>query len=48
MINFHNFRSIGFDKAYNYKSVDISDALRDGAPNGVDCYFDNVGGEHIM
>lgn len=33
---------LGFDKAYNYKTVDLRKALRDGAPNRVDCYFDNV------
>jgi prostaglandin reductase 1 len=37
--------SIGFDKAYNYKTADISSALNEAAPEGVDCYFDNVGGE---
>jgi len=35
----------GFDKAYNYKKTSVQDALKDGAPNGVDCFFDNVGGE---
>lgn len=36
---------IGFDKAINYKTADITKALKEAAPNGVDCYFDNVGGE---
>uniref|UniRef100_A0A2A4J401 Prostaglandin reductase 1 n=1 Tax=Heliothis virescens TaxID=7102 RepID=A0A2A4J401_HELVI len=36
---------IGFDKAINYKTADIKTALQEAAPNGVDCYFDNVGGE---
>ncbi|KAH9640704.1 hypothetical protein HF086_007275 [Spodoptera exigua] len=36
---------IGFDKAINYKTADIAAALKEAAPNGVDCYFDNVGGE---
>ncbi|KAF4520439.1 hypothetical protein B566_EDAN004011 [Ephemera danica] len=36
---------IGFDEAFNYKTVDIDAALSKAAPNGVDCYFDNVGGE---
>merc|ERR1711963_464540 len=35
----------GFDKAYNYKKISTIDALKEGAPNGVDCFFDNVGGE---
>ncbi|XP_045535804.1 prostaglandin reductase 1-like [Papilio machaon] len=35
----------GFDKAFNYKTVDISEVLEEAAPNGVDCYFDNIGGE---
>ncbi|XP_047024544.1 prostaglandin reductase 1-like [Helicoverpa zea] len=36
---------IGFDKAINYKTADIKTALQEAAPNGVDCFFDNVGGE---
>ncbi|KAK7872300.1 hypothetical protein R5R35_002757 [Gryllus longicercus] len=36
---------LGFDAAYNYKTTRPRDALKDGAPKGVDCYFDNVGGE---
>ncbi|CAH2097299.1 unnamed protein product [Euphydryas editha] len=36
---------LGFDKAFNYKTVDIQTVLKAAAPNGVDCYFDNVGGE---
>merc|ERR1712156_887929 len=37
-------KKYGFDKAYNYKKTKVEDALKDGAPNGVDCFFDNVGG----
>merc|ERR1712037_198464 len=37
-------REIGFEKAYNYKKIKIEEALKDGAPGGVDCFFDNVGG----
>lgn len=33
---------LGFDKAYNYKTVDWNVALKEAAPEGVDCYFDNV------
>lgn len=33
---------LGFDYAFNYKKCDITEALNKAAPNGVDCYFDNV------
>lgn len=33
---------VGFDKAYNYKTADWDKCLKEAAPNGVDCYFDNV------
>merc|ERR1712123_159635 len=38
-------KEIGFDHAYNYKKTKIPDALKEAAPSGVDCYFDNVGGD---
>ncbi|XP_050684103.1 prostaglandin reductase 1-like [Leptidea sinapis] len=38
-------KELGFDEAFNYKTVNIQTALKEVAPNGVDCYFDNVGGE---
>ncbi|CAH0715427.1 unnamed protein product, partial [Brenthis ino] len=38
-------KELGFDHAFNYKTCNIKDALKKGAPNYVDCYFDNVGGE---
>lgn len=34
-----------FDKAINYKSKNPYKQLKDAAPNGIDCFFDNVGGE---
>ena len=35
-----------FDNAINYKtSPDLKEAIRNACPNGVDIYFDNVGGE---
>lgn len=35
----------GFDEAVNYKTDDLSAAIKAACPNGVDIYFDNVGGE---
>jgi NADPH-dependent curcumin reductase CurA len=32
----------GFDFAFNYKNVNVSEALKAAAPEGVDVYFDNV------
>jgi prostaglandin reductase 1 len=37
-------KELGFDKAYNYKTTKVDDALKESAPKGVDCFFDNVGG----
>lgn len=37
----------GFDAAFNYKSGKVSRMLRDAAPDGIDVYFDNVGGDHL-
>jgi len=34
----------GFDAAFNYKARDLDDALREHCPDGIDVYFDNVGG----
>jgi len=34
-----------FDRAINYKSANVKGELRAAAPDGIDCYFDNVGGE---
>ncbi|MCY7916404.1 NADP-dependent oxidoreductase [Bacillus vallismortis] len=38
-------QELQFDEAINYKTVDdIQKALADACPNGIDVYFDNVGG----
>ena len=33
---------LGFDFAFNYKKVDLSETLKEAAPYGVDVYFDVV------
>ncbi|MGY6018769.1 NADP-dependent oxidoreductase [Streptomyces spinosirectus] len=37
-------RDLGFDAAIDYRADDVRTALRRYAPDGVDVYFDNVGG----
>lgn len=36
---------LGFDAAINYKQTDVATAITDACPDGVDVYYDNVGGE---
>ncbi|AZK93945.1 MULTISPECIES: NADP-dependent oxidoreductase [Streptomyces] len=37
----------GFDAAFNYKNGPVAAQLAEAAPDGIDVYFDNVGGEHL-
>jgi len=37
----------GFDAAFDYKSGPVLAQLTAAAPQGIDVYFDNVGGEHL-
>ncbi len=37
----------GFDAAFDYKQAPVRDQLRTAAPDGIDVYFDNVGGDHL-
>ncbi|WP_329116867.1 NADP-dependent oxidoreductase [Streptomyces sp. NBC_01465] len=38
---------LGFDAAFNYKNGPVGQQLREAAPDGIDVYFDNVGGDHL-
>jgi NADPH-dependent curcumin reductase CurA len=38
---------LGFDAAFNYKAGEVYAQLKQAAPDGIDVYFDNVGGDHL-
>jgi NADPH-dependent curcumin reductase CurA len=38
---------LGFDAAFDYHDGAVADLLAAAAPEGIDVYFDNVGGEHL-
>ncbi len=41
-------KSLGFDEAFDYRAGDLVKQLRTAAPEGLDVYFDNVGGDHLQ
>ena len=38
----------GFDRVFNYKDAPVLEQLQQVAPDGIDVYFDNVGGETLQ
>ncbi|MFC5830972.1 zinc-binding dehydrogenase [Nonomuraea insulae] len=38
---------LGYDAAFDYHEPPVLDRLREAAPDGIDVYFDNVGGEQL-
>ncbi|MFF4399114.1 NADP-dependent oxidoreductase [Streptomyces sp. NPDC001480] len=38
---------LGFDAAFDHHDDPVVDRLREAAPDGIDVYFDNVGGEQL-
>jgi NADPH-dependent curcumin reductase CurA len=40
----HVVRDLGFDACVSHRSADLPAALREACPQGIDVYFDNVGG----
>ncbi|KAG1057233.1 hypothetical protein G6F43_000928 [Rhizopus delemar] len=40
-------KEIGFDAAFNYKTKDSAEALKELCPKGIDIYFENVGGKML-
>jgi NADPH-dependent curcumin reductase CurA len=39
--------ALGFDAAFDYHDGPVRESLKAAAPDGIDVYFDNVGGEHL-
>jgi NADPH-dependent curcumin reductase CurA len=38
---------LGLDAAFNYRNGPVGELLRAAAPDGIDVYFDSVGGDHL-
>ena len=43
----HLVEQVGYDTAFDYHSGPVADLLAKAAPDGVDVFVDNVGGEHL-
>lgn len=43
----HLTGKLGFDYAFNYHEGNLLGHLKEGAPDGLDVYFDNVGADHL-
>ena len=43
----HAVDRLGYDAAFNYRDTTPQEALRDLCPDGIDVYFDNVGGDTL-
>ena len=41
-------QELGFDAAIDYRQGDLLGQLQSAAPDGIDVYFDNVGGDHLQ
>ncbi|MEV4809979.1 NADP-dependent oxidoreductase [Micromonospora avicenniae] len=39
--------ALGFDAAFDYHDRPVRESLKAAAPQGIDVYFDNVGGDHL-
>jgi NADPH-dependent curcumin reductase CurA len=39
--------TFGYDAAFNYKTGPVAELLDTAAPDGIDVFFDNVGGDHL-
>jgi len=40
-------KELGFSSAFNYKKEGYAEALKRLAPDGIDIYYDNVGGDAL-
>jgi NADPH-dependent curcumin reductase CurA len=40
-------RELGFDAAFDYHDGPVAALLAEAAPDGIDVFYDNVGGEHL-